>query len=236
MRSSMLTSLALALAAPIAVAGGEGGRTEITLLLGASLQEPSMTRRFPDFYYLRGGPTPLSGFEERTSLGGSVLQGFKVGRALGDRVVLEAGFSIAPTHERRIESDFPGSHCPECVVAYDGTTSVATSDGHLIPFPVPGLLEERVVAYGYDAGMTFDLATGAVRPYVLLGAGGVTYDASTEPTQTDFRLSLGGGLRLGSGSVRARVEVVDALTPDHFLTGDTEHDVQVRFGVSVRVP
>lgn len=234
MRHLMLASAALLLAAPAVVRADEGGKTEITVFLGASLQEPSVTRRFPDFLPLREVPWHIPEFQERTSLGGSFLQGFKVGRTLGERVTLEVGFSVAPTHERRFESDFPccwPPYCPECVLASDGPV-----EPQAFPFYDPGVPKEKIVAYSYDADATFDLATGTVRPYVLLGAGGVTYDGSTGPTETDFRLSVGGGLRLGSGAVRARLEVADALTPDHFLTGETEHDVQVRCGVSVRVP
>ncbi|MBI3932109.1 MAG: hypothetical protein HY317_01715 [Acidobacteria bacterium] len=237
MRPLILTSAVVLLAGAPALHGDEGGKTEITVFLGVSLQEPSVTRRFPDVLPVREGPGHIPQFEERTRLGGSFLQGFRVGRTLGDRVTLEVGLSVAPTHERRFESDFPWwPYCPECVVTSDGGGTPPSPPPDLVPVPVPGWGDGNVVAYAYDADVTFDLATGAVRPYVLLGAGGVTYDSGLEPNQTDFRLSFGGGLRLGGGAVSGRLEVADALTPDHFLTGETEHDVQVRCGVSVRVP
>lgn len=238
MRQPLLpASVVLLLASPAVVEASEPGKTEVTVFLGASLHEPSVTtRNFPDVYPfpIREAPGHIPQFEERVSLGGSFLQGFKVGRTFGERVAIEVGFSVAPSHERRSQFDLPIGWppvCLECVVGPDGTVG-----GGSAPIWDPSVTEEKVVAISYDAGITFDLATGPVRPYVLLAAGGVSYDASHAPTETDFHLSLGAGLRLGGGSLQARVEVVDAVTPDHFLTGTTEHDVAVRCGVSVRVP
>lgn len=91
------------------------------------------------------------------------------------------------------------------------------------------------MAIAYDAGFAYDLEGGTVRPFLSFTAGGVSY-ASSAPTETDFRLSLGAGVKLGGGAVRGRLEVVDSLTPDHFLAGRSEHDVHVRGGLSVRVP
>ena len=96
--------------------------------------------------------------------------------------------------------------------------------------------EERVVAYHYGLGFAYELARGEVRPYLSAGAGAVTYDLPRGGA-TSFAFEVGAGARFAiSDRLGARLEVVDRIVPDHFLTGDTEHDLQVRAGMSFRLP
>jgi hypothetical protein len=90
-----------------------------------------------------------------------------------------------------------------------------------------------VTAWHYGAGVTYDVLGGDVRPFVMLGAGGVSYDGDRE-TQTDFVLRFGGGLKAYFGRVGLRLDVADYLVVDHYLTGDAEHDVHATAGLLVR--
>jgi hypothetical protein len=47
-------------------------------------------------------------------------------------------------------------------------------------------------------------------------------------------LRFGGGLKILFGRVGARVDVVDNLVLDQFLSGKTEHDVHATAGLLVR--
>ena len=72
-----------------------------------------------------------------------------------------------------------------------------------------------------------------MRPFVIFGAGGVSYSGARE-SSTDFVLRFGAGLKILFGRVGARVDVVDHLVTDHFLSGDAEHDIHATAGVLVR--
>jgi len=72
-----------------------------------------------------------------------------------------------------------------------------------------------------------------MRPFVIFGAGGVSYSGAGEAS-TDFVLRFGAGLKILFGRVGARVDVVDHLVTDHFLTGDAEHDIHATAGFLVR--
>jgi hypothetical protein len=88
-----------------------------------------------------------------------------------------------------------------------------------------------VTAYHYGLGFAYELATGEVRPFVSVGAGAVTYDVPGSGG-TSFAFEFGAGARLSFGErIGGRIEVADRVIPDHFLSGVTEHDVQVRAGV-----
>jgi hypothetical protein len=90
-----------------------------------------------------------------------------------------------------------------------------------------------VPAWHYEAGLAYELTGGDVRPLVLLGAGGVTWDGARE-TGTDFVFRFGAGLKILFGRVGARVDVVDHLVLDHFVSGEAEHDVHATAGLLVR--
>ena len=72
-----------------------------------------------------------------------------------------------------------------------------------------------------------------MRPVVIFGAGGVSYSGARE-SSTDFALRFGAGLKVLFGRVGARVDVVDHLVTDHFLTGEAEHDIHATAGFLVR--
>jgi hypothetical protein len=94
------------------------------------------------------------------------------------------------------------------------------------------LIEERLTSWQYSAAFTYDLTEGDVRPYL-----GAAFGASTaiglEQSHTDVRPGLVLGVKLGGGRLRGRFEVGDFLTSSHFLTDRSEHDVQVRAGLTV---
>jgi hypothetical protein len=71
-----------------------------------------------------------------------------------------------------------------------------------------------------------------VRPVLVFGAGGVSWSGS-ERTETDFELRFGAGLKILFGKVGARIDVIDHLVLDHFLSGKSEHDIQVTAGLLV---
>ena len=96
-----------------------------------------------------------------------------------------------------------------------------------------GFGERTVTAWHYGAGLAYELTGGDVRPLVILGAGGVSWDGA-RAGGTDFVFRFGAGLKILFGRVGARVDVVDHLVLDHFASGETEHDVHATAGLLVR--
>ena len=86
-----------------------------------------------------------------------------------------------------------------------------------------------VTAWHYGAGLTYDILGEDVRPFVVLGAGGVSYDG-TPGARTDFVLRFGAGLKVYFGRLGARVDAIDYLVFNNFLTGRDEHDVHLTGG------
>ena len=95
------------------------------------------------------------------------------------------------------------------------------------------LRTRNVTAWHYGGGLTYDITGGDVRPFVIFGAGGVSYSGAREAS-TDFVLRFGAGLKILFGRVGARVDVVDHLVTEHFLSGDAEHDIHATAGFLVR--
>ena len=91
---------------------------------------------------------------------------------------------------------------------------------------------QSVTAWQYGGGLAYDITGGDVRPVVILGAGGATWSGAGR-TETDFELRFGAGLKILFGRVGARVDVIDHLVLDHFLSGKSEHDIQVTGGFLV---
>ncbi len=210
-------------------------RYEVTLLSGASLLSAQSDRDepFPEDTglpfeeFLPGGvirrllPDTIRTHDR---IGGSFLMGFEVSRRLARRGWVEARFAIAPAHTRRRRASF---RCPGDVCAFTG----------LVDLQDALTTEERVVAYHYGLGFAYELARGEVRPYLSVGAGAVTYDAPRHAGGTSFAFDVGAGARMSLGErLGARLEVVDRILPDHFLSRRAEHDVQVRAGLSFRLP
>jgi hypothetical protein len=211
---------------------GPDHRYEVTLLFGASLLGVEADSTQPLALDSLGGLEDLlppgtlrrllpSAIRFQDRMGGSFLQGFQVGRRLGRRAWLEATFLLAPTHTRRRAASF---RCPAEVCAFPQDFGDALS------------AEERVVAWHYGLGLAYELARGDVRPYLSVGAGAVTYDLP-RGADTSFAFDVGAGARLGiSDRMGAKIEVVDRIVLDHFASGQTEHDLQLRAGAVLRLP
>jgi hypothetical protein len=167
-----------------------------------------------------------------TKLGNSGLVGLRYAFYLRKQLALEADVAVAPSHDLRSSVDLCGSS--GCYGRGD--------DGEAVPgmHAGEGRREGRygfggrsVTAWHYGAGLTYDVLGGDVRPFVIVGAGGVTYDGAPE-TRTDFVLRFGAGLKVYFGRLGARVDAVDHLVFDNFLTGRDEHDVHLTGGAFVR--
>jgi hypothetical protein len=209
-------------------------RYEVTLVFGASLlsadgdaAEPLPFHSLQSFEALLPAGTLRrflpSSIETHDHMGASFLQGFQISRRLARRGWIEGEFLIAPAHTRRRTASF---RCPAEICALAGLSSLG--DGLAS--------EERVTAYHYGLGFAYELATGDVRPFLSVGAGAVTYDVPGGGG-TSFAFEFGAGARLSFGErVGGRIEVADRVVPDHFLSGATEHDVQVRAGAVFRLP
>src|SRR5262249_37777956 len=93
---------------------------------------------------------------------------------------------------------------------------------------------ETVAAYQYAARFSYDVLGGELRPFIGFGLGGVSF-AATEETRSDFAFQFGAGVKMYFGKrIGARLEVLDEVVPDHFLTGRAEHDLQILGGLVVR--
>jgi hypothetical protein len=217
-----------------AAARAEDSRTEIAILGGASLlaaeTEDVQTLDLDPFLPI-GFPRnliPPVTVRQRRTLGSSILQGFVISRRVARRALVEAELSLAPNHALRTEGAF---RCPAEVCRLLG---IAGEE-----FPLDGrsgLPEDGVVAYHYGLGLAYELAGGEARPFLSAGLGAVTYDLP-RGNDTSLVVSVGAGVRLHFGEhLGARVDVVDRILPDHFLSGRTEHDVHLRLGLLVRIP
>ena len=208
-------------------------RYEVTLVFGASLlsaesdsAQPLPFDSLQTFEALLPAGTLRrllpSTIEAHDRMGASFLQGFQVSRRLARRGWIEGEFLIAPAHTRRRTTSF---RCPAEVCALAGLSSLGDALAS----------EERVTAYHYGLGLAYELARGDVRPFLSVGAGAVTYDVPREGG-TSFAFEVGAGARLTFGErIGGRIEVVDRVVPDHFLSGATEHDVHVRAGAVFRL-
>ena len=236
MLKALLAVAALAVAAtPLAAQGAPSDpRYEVTLVFGASLlsaesdsAQPLPFDSLQTFEALLPAGTLRrllpSTIEAHDRMGASFLQGFQVSRRLARRGWLEGEFLIAPAHTRRRTTSF---RCPAEVCALAGLSSLGDALAS----------EERVTAYHYGLGFAYELARGEVRPFLSVGAGAVTYDVP-RGGGTSFAFEVGAGARLSFGErIGGRIEVVDRVVPDHFLSGTTEHDVHVRAGAVFRLP
>jgi hypothetical protein len=162
-------------------------------------------------------PIPPVSFSGENSIGSSALFGARYSR------LVEADLTVAPGHE--VEARASGCIGDLCFGS-DDARGFAGRIGR-------GLGERNVTAWHYGAGLAYELTRGDVRPVVTLGAGAVTWDGARE-AGTDFVFRFGAGLKILFGHVGARVDVVDHLVIDQFLTQDTEHDVHATAGLLVR--
>ena len=233
--ASVLAACAASVAAPASAQTPVADhRYEVTLVFGASLlsADGDAAQALPfdslqTFEALLPAGTLRrllpSTIETHDHMGASFLQGFQISRRLARRGWIEGEFLIAPAHTRRRTASF---RCPAEICALAGLSSLGDALAS----------EERVTAYHYGLGFAYELTTGEVRPFVSVGAGAVTYDVPGGGG-TSFAFEFGAGARLSFGErVGGRIEVADRVIPDHFLSGATEHDVQVRAGAVFRLP
>jgi hypothetical protein len=234
---SGLAACVASLAAPAAAqAPPSDHRYEVTLVFGASLLSAdgdsaqalpfdslqTFEALLPAGTLRRLLPSAIE-THEHDHMGASFLQGFQISRRLARRGWIEGEFLIAPAHTRKQSTSF---RCPAEICALAGLSSLEDALGS----------EQRVTAYHYGLGFAYELARGEVRPFVSVGAGAVTYDVP-RGGGTSFAFEFGAGARLSfSERIGGRIEVVDRVIPDHFLSGTTEHDVQVRAGAVFRLP
>jgi hypothetical protein len=168
-----------------------------------------------------------------TSLGGSALFGARYSRYVKGRLAVEADLAVAPTHDLAAG----GELCVDGSCYGGAAGSVVRGPWGRGPgradLDLDDLRTRNVTAWHYGAGLAYDVTGGDVRPVVILGAGGVSYSGARE-SSTDFALRFGLGLKVFFGRIGGRVDVVDHLVTDHFLTGEAEHDIHATAGFLVR--
>jgi hypothetical protein len=202
---------------------GQPTPNDLTVFAGVSLATPESND--PDRSPILGRPgfgfVP-GPFLKFASLDGSAEFGVRYSRRLADRLSFGGDFSIAPTHEL-IETT--GFGCPPARFC------IADLEPEIFAPEIER--KARVVAYHYGGNVGIDLTEGTLRPEVIAGVGGVTYDVDRR-RHTEFALRVGAALVAETGRLTTRLELLDVITPDHFVTGQAEHDVHVRVGLGVR--
>ncbi len=215
--------------------------------------------RIPGLPGLPGWPGSGTGdvqVNTQTKLGNSALVGFRYAFYLRKQLALEADAEVAPSQDVHSSVDLCGpSGCfgrgdyqrsgngqpfDSAMDAFFGSPMGGQLRGMYGMHGGEGHFEGRygfgghsVTAWHYGAGLTYDILGGDVRPFVALGAGGVTYDGA-QGVNTDFTLRFGAGLKVYFGRLGARVDAMDYLVFDNFLTGRTEHDVHITGGALIR--
>jgi hypothetical protein len=223
----------------IVVFGGisllDASRTS-TATIGGDRIDMSAMRGFGRFGIAPGSmPFPIPPFEippitieAETSLGSSALFGARYSRLVKPRLAVEADLQVAPSHSLEIG----GRGCVAGICIDPASMGRGGGGGEGRP-GFARLGDRNVTAWHYGAGLAYEITGGDVRPFLTLGAGGVTWDGARE-SDTSFVLRFGAGLKVLFGRVGARVDVVDHFVLDHFASGQNEHDVHVTAGLLVR--
>lgn len=231
----LLLCLSVLFASP---AAAQEGRNELVVFGGISLVDVDFSEVEDPFgpILVTFAPAPN---RRLADLDGSAEFGARYGRAVTDRITVEADFSVAPSHQLDERIIFG---CPPPLVC------IASPDISLF---VPDIQRTRsFVAYHYGGGVRLALTDGPIRPSVVGGLGAVTYAASgatpvfghlasvtdigSDLRETRLAIRLGGAVAATLGSLVTHLEVVDVIVADHFVTGRAEHDVHVRVGIGVR--
>jgi hypothetical protein len=198
------------------IAGPEAGDMEITIHSGWSFAD-SETSYNPCPYCL----APID-YIATNSLGSSMLFGTKVAANLNRSMQVEGSFAVAPNRSLQSQNGYvciPELPCPA---------------GDLI-YPPIYYTETNAVSYQYGGSFVYNLATRNVTPFFIFGIGGYSTDTN-EKAHHDFALNIGAGAKFYFDKVGLRFEVSDSVIPDYFLTGKTEHDLQVQYGFVFRIP
>jgi hypothetical protein len=192
----------------------------------------------------------------QTKLGNSALIGFRYAFYLRKQLALEADAAVAPSHDLRSSVGLCGPS--GCYGRGDYQRSgqgqpFESAMGAFFSGPMGGQFRgmygrhggegrydggfgfggHDVTAWHYGAGLTYDILGKDVRPFVAVGAGGVSYDGA-HGASTDFTLRFGAGVKVYFGRLGARVDAMDYVVFDNFLTGRTEHDVHITGGALIR--
>jgi hypothetical protein len=209
-------------------AGLDPARNEVTVFGGISILDARSSQHttitlpaMPGLPGFPGWPGSVPSDVQvgtETKLGNSGLIGLRYAFYLRKQLAIEADVAVAPSHDLRSSVDYVGQGMRGGEGRYDR--------GY-------GFGGRSVTAWHYGAGLTYDILGGDVRPFVALGAGGVSYDG-TPGARTDFVLRFGAGLKLYFGRLGARVDAIDYLVFNNFLTGRDEHDVHITGGAFVR--
>jgi len=234
----ILTVLTLTLAPwPVTADDGTDPENQIVVFGGISILDASRERTtvfplpFPggrgvfDLPFRPGRPIDVE-LRTGTTLGNSPLFGVRYSRYIKGRLAVEADLGVGPGHDLETSGE-------ACIAERCFGAGIVPDLPGLRP---PGLDflrgGRRVTAWHYGAGLAWDVTGGDVRPVLVFGAGGVSWSGS-ERTETDFELRFGAGLKILFGKVGARIDVIDHLVLDHFLSGKSEHDIQVTAGLLV---
>lgn len=213
----------LALCAGSAAAAGAPRGTELTVFGGASVAALS-ERGAPRF------PLVLPAiYSFSTRLEAGALVGLRLSRYVTPRAAVEFDLTIVPSQDVQFRAEVICSPGVPCVRG-----PICTGIGPCRLVAPDFLIEERLTTWHYGLAFTYDLAESDVRPYLGASFGAAT-STGLESTDTDVRLGLLAGVKLGSGQFSGRLEVLDSLSTSHFLTGQAEHDVQLRVGLGVRL-
>jgi len=213
----------------VALAQSVARRSELTVFAGASLGSPSSNDvdvNLPvplDRFRAAIAPTIFPGpFTVSAELGGSPEFGVRYDWYLTEIVSVGGDFSIAPSHElsTRVRFGCP----PDRLCIAGGIPEIPLLDQ---------AIGTNVVAYHYGGNVGIDLLRGTLRPVIIAGVGAVSYEG-TRASDTEFAFRIGGGLKADAGPVVIRLEGIDVITPDHFVSRQAEHDLHVRVGVGVR--
>ncbi|HXB53542.1 MAG TPA: hypothetical protein VN461_02100 [Vicinamibacteria bacterium] len=207
-----------------AAASAAEGKVEVTILGGASLLDVTKDVRTP-ICLACPSPAPAEAFpplrppdfqtSRTASLGVGFLLGFRFGYDLGAKAQLEVGFGVEPSRTQRTVVTF------RCL------------GGAPCPFLAIRPVEDKVASFDYDAALLYHLGGAKLRPFLLAGFGGISFD-TPDRVRTNFSFNFGAGLKLSLGRVGARLEAGDQLVLDHYLTGRAEHDLRVRAGLFFR--
>ncbi len=164
--------------------------------------------------------SPLPPFTETSTLDSGFLIGFKFGYYLNENVEVEGNFSVAPSQDFTFETSIfcPAEPCP------------LTQD----VFAPLIFFKKNAVSYGYAGNLVYNFNRKTVTPFLTAGIGGVSTDLGDE-THNDFVFNFGGGTKFYFKNVGVRFELNDQVIPDHFLSGKTEHDLQIQCGFFFRL-
>lgn len=208
--------LILMLCTSFCFADSSNFQSEVTIYSGVSFLEVDSDAPVPCIYCeVLFGPID---YTLTQSVDSTFLFGAKVGRYIHKNIEVEGNFSIGPSRDVTITNNY---FCPP---------------GDVCPLPADELYypiffeEQNAVTYYYDGNFVYNFHAGSITPFFSIGLGGVSTNVHPE-TVHDFALLFGGGAKFYFDHVGLRFELVDRVLTNYFLTDDTEHDLQVQYGV-----